>query len=109
MQMARTDTRQVAAGAGRLRITDDVSMPDSHWREFRPSSWTRSDLAGASQPHGPDDQPEADYWLGWSPYITGDRHDPGHPDNVMRRRFKTKEAAMSYVDKTWPLGLWQST
>lgn len=37
------------------------------WREFRPSSWARIDLAGASQPHGPDDQPEAAYWLAWAP------------------------------------------
>lgn len=77
------------------------------WREFRPSSWTRSDMAGAAQPHGPDDEPEADYWLAWPPYITGDRHDPGHPRQVMRRRFKTKEAAMAHADKIWPLGRWE--
>ncbi|MEW5512004.1 hypothetical protein ABGT16_05225 [Pseudomonas asiatica] len=41
--------------------------------------------------------------MAWAPYITGDRSDPGHPDQVMRRRFKTKEAAMAHVDKTWQL------
>lgn len=87
----------------KLQREGTVLVSEPLWREFRPSSWTRSDLAGVSQPHGPDDQPEADYWLGWAPYITGDRNDPGHPDQVMRRRFKTKEAAMAHVDKTWPI------
>jgi hypothetical protein len=84
-----------------------MPVTEPQWREFRPSSWTRSDLAGVSQPHGADDQPEAAYWLAWAPYITGDRSDPGHPDQVMRRRFKTKEAAMAHVDTTWPMGRWQ--
>ncbi|MBV4524372.1 hypothetical protein KVG88_30320 [Pseudomonas sp. SWRI74] len=89
---------------------DSVSVgPVPLWREFRPSSWTRTDGAGASQPHGWDDKPEADYWLAWAPYITGDRKDVGHPDKVMRRRFDTKEAAMKYADKTWPPGKWQDS
>lgn len=75
----------------------------STWKEFRPSSWYRSDMAGASQPHDDLDQPCADYWLGWPPYITGEKSDIGHPAQVMKRRFKTREAAMAYVDKTWPL------
>lgn len=83
-------------------------MTEPLWREFRPSSWTRSDGAGASQPHGPNDQPEAEHWLAWAPYITGVRSDVGHPAQVMRRRFKTKEAAMAHADKTWPPGQWQT-
>ncbi len=73
------------------------------WREFRPSSWTRRDMAGAAQPHDENDQPEADYWLAWPPYITGDKSDIGHPSKVMRCRFRSREAAMAYADRTWPI------
>lgn len=75
-----------------------------HWSKFRPSSWYRTDHASAAQPHGDDDRPSAEYWLAWPPYITGDRSDIGHPRNVMKHRFRTREAAMAYADKTWPLG-----
>lgn len=81
---------------------DRPSGIDSQWSEFKPSSWTRLDMAGAAQPHDETGNPCAAYWLGWPPYITGERSDAGHPDQVMRRRFKTKESAMAYVDKTWP-------
>ncbi|NRC34036.1 hypothetical protein [Pseudomonas aeruginosa] len=81
-----------------------MSEQNPHWREFRPSGWTRSDMAGAAQPHGSNDEPEADYWHAWPPYITGDKSDLGHPSRVMRRRFKTKEAAMAYADRIWPIG-----
>jgi len=84
-----------------------MSEQTPHWREFRPSSWTRSDMASAAQPHDSNDEPEADYWHAWPPYITGDKSDVGHPSRVMRRRFKTKEAAMAYADRIWPIGRWQ--
>ena len=79
-------------------------MAEPLWREFRPSVWGRRDGAGAAQPHGPDEQSVADYWLAWPPYITGDRSDVGYPTQVMRHRFKSKEAAMAYTDKVWPPG-----
>lgn len=81
-----------------LSSTDNEPL----WGEFRPSSWTRRDMAAVAQPHGDDDQPCANYWLAWPPYITGDSNDIGHPHKIMRRRFRTKEAAMAYADKTWP-------
>lgn len=78
-------------------------LDESRWSEFKPSSWSRRDLAGAAQPHDDQGEPCARYWLAWPPYITGDKNDPGHPSKVMRRRFQTREAAMQHVDKTWPL------
>lgn len=80
-------------------------MAEPMWQRWRASSWSRSDLAGASQPHDDQGVPCGKYWLGWPPYITGDRSDVGHPDRVLRKRFKTPEAARAYVDKTWPLGV----
>lgn len=77
--------------------------PESVWGEFRSSSWTRCDGAGASQPHGDDDQPCSEYWLAWAQYITGDRQNIGHPDQVFRRRFRTRQAAIANADQTWPL------
>jgi hypothetical protein len=88
--------------ANNQKGTPDMTEP--LWREFRPSAWVRSDGAAAAQPHGLDDHPEADYWHALPSYITGDRPDVGHLAQVMRRRFKSKEAAMAYVDKAWPPG-----
>ncbi|MGQ7286034.1 hypothetical protein ACUN7Z_00615 [Vreelandella venusta] len=73
------------------------------WHEFFPTSWFRSDHAGAAMPHDEDGNVTGNYWLAWPPYITDDKEDPGSLEKVLRRRFKTREAAMAYVDKTWPL------
>ncbi|WP_413616434.1 hypothetical protein MRB56_09205 [Halomonas cupida] len=74
-----------------------------NWHKHFESSWHRSDLAGASMLHDEEGNVTSNYWLAWPPYITDDTSDVGHPSKVMRRRFKTREAAMAYVDKTWPL------
>jgi hypothetical protein len=92
-------------------LTNDVQVGGSaiaslavpRWSQFLPSSWSRSDMAGVAQPHDDEGKPTASYWLAWAPYFTGDRSDPGHHSNVFRRRFHSKEAAMAYVEKTWPL------
>ena len=76
---------------------------EPRWRQFRPSSWSRSDMAGVAQPHDDQGEPCGSFWLAWPPYITGDKSDPGHPSRVMRRRFRSREAAISYVEKAWPL------
>ena len=73
------------------------------WSQFLPSSWSRSDMAGVAQPHDDEGRPTASYWLAWAPYFTGDTTDPGHHTQVFRRRFRSKDAAMAYVEKTWPL------
>lgn len=87
-----------------------MEQPNSaaNWKEFRPSSWYRSDLAGASQPQDDSDQPCANYWLEGPPYFTCESSDIGHPSEVMTRRFKTREAAMAYVDMTWPLSSYET-
>jgi len=73
------------------------------WHKHLESSWLRSDLAAAAKPHNEEAVVTGDYWLAWPPYVTENTADPAHHDNVLRRRFKTREAAMAYVDKTWPL------
>ncbi|WP_417329188.1 hypothetical protein [Halomonas cupida] len=73
------------------------------WHKHFESSWYRDDHAGASKPHDDNGNVEGNYWLAWPPYITDDTSDIGHVSKVMRRRFKSREAAMAYVDKTWPL------
>jgi len=76
---------------------------EPRWSQFLPSSWSRSDMAGVAQPHNDEGKPTASYWLAWAPYFTGDTTDPGHHTQVFRRRFRSKEAAMAYVERTWPL------
>lgn len=73
------------------------------WHKHLESSWFRSDLAAAAKPHDENANVTGDYWLAWAPYVTANAADPAHHDNVLCRRFKTREAAMAYVDKTWPL------
>jgi len=73
------------------------------WHKHLESSWFRSDMAAASQPHDVDGNVTADYWLAWPPYVTDNTADPAHHSNVLRRRFKTRERAMAHADKTWPL------
>ncbi len=73
------------------------------WHRHFDTSWFRTDLAAAAMPHDEDDNVTGNYWLAWPPYVTDDESDPGHYTKVFRRRFRTREAAMAHVDKTWPL------
>ncbi len=77
----------------------------SAWYRFRSSSWYRADEAVAAQPHGDDGEPSASYWLAWPPYLALDPQDPHHWTRVLRRRFRSREAAMAFIDRTWPLAV----
>jgi len=74
------------------------------WHKHLDTSWFRSDYAAAAMPHDENGCVTGNYWLAWPPYITDDKSDPGSLDKILRRRFKTLEAAMAHVDKAWPLG-----
>lgn len=70
----------------------------AYWCFWRPSSFHRRDLASVFQPHGVDGEPIVTYWLAAPPWFG----DPKEDASIMRRRFKTAESAMNYVDTTWP-------
>jgi len=91
------------AGDAQVSVPGLPLRGEPRWSQFLPSSWSRSDMAGVAQPHDDEGNPTASYWLAWAPYFTGDTTDPGHHTQVFRRRFRSKEAAMAYVERTWPL------
>lgn len=47
-------------------------------------------------------KPSGNYQLAWLPYLALAPSDPGHWTKVVRRRLLSREAAMEYVDQTWP-------
>jgi hypothetical protein len=70
------------------------------WCYWRESSYFRRDHASVFRLHGADDTPISNYWLAAPPWF-GDR---AEDTAIMRRRFKSPEAAMMFADKVWPEG-----
>lgn len=73
------------------------------WHKHFDTSWFRSDGACAAMPHDHHDNVTGNFWLAWGPCLSLNPDDEDSAQQVMRRRFKTREAAMAHVDKTWPL------
>lgn|GEM_PF-4738872 len=67
------------------------------WCYWTPCAFKRRDLASVAMPHNERGEPVAAYWLAWPPYI-----EAGIEDRVLRRRFKTANAAIDFADKSWP-------
>ncbi len=70
------------------------------WCYWRPSSYFRRDQASVYRPHAGDGLPTAAYWLASPPWVDGM---PGERE-ILKRRFRTPESAMTFVDTTRPEG-----
>lgn len=68
------------------------------WCYWQPSSYHRKDGAFAAQVHDQQGQPISTYWLAWPPFV-----EVGMEVVVVRKRFRTPEAAMRHADATWPV------
>lgn len=70
------------------------------WCYWRPSSYFRRDQASVYRPHGVDGLPTAAYWLATPPWVDGSASER----ELLKRRFRTPESAMTFADTTWPDG-----
>lgn len=73
------------------------------WCYWREGSYFRRDHASAFRIHDENDKPVSSYWLAAPPWFG----DPAEDAAMLRRRFKTPEAAMAFADRTWTEGVQQ--